>query len=534
MPSELADLITAASCVGHLTLGVLSAREARHGALGRRLALLSLVLFGWNFAALAHGLSGILLWRMIDLTISPWTAPLALHFVVALVGQRRRWRRGLVAAYLPFAGLSLLSPVAYLAGAFDTIVESGVWTITHLVLAAIGIAVAVVVLVRHMKEDSRTIERLRAGVVLLALGIGAILGISELLADVGVPVLRLGAAATLCSTGLLYVAAFRLHLFERRGGGSNWLWGLVMALGAAFSYLAVFRALGRNDGLLVVGTTSITVLLFAGIIPILARTQELRSRRDRHAYLGRMSEQMAHDMKNPLAALKGSVQFLLEERRQGRSLDGHGAFLELMGDEIERLSRLIDRYRRVGGVEPRLEVLDLGEFCRGLCARHRGSLAERGIELVESIAAVGPTVAFDRDLLVVAIDNLIANAVDAMADGGRLEIAIESEADGVHLTIRDSGEGMDAREIERALEGFHSTKASGTGIGLPFAVRVVEAHGGRLAMVAQKGRGTAVTLALPVAAPAATSKDAGFEAHGRDGVLDGDRQPRHREGTDGH
>jgi signal transduction histidine kinase len=113
------------------------------------------------------------------------------------------------------------------------------------------------------------------------------------------------------------------------------------------------------------------------------------------------------------------------------------------------------------------------------------------------------------------MENAVRNALDAMPDGGTLEVCVSAElSDGdprVLLRIRDDGEGMDARICERVFDDFFTTKSCGSGLGLAFVRRVAEAHGGDVSLTSQLGRGTELALRLPLPA---SSSDAPWSSWG--------------------
>jgi len=105
----------------------------------------------------------------------------------------------------------------------------------------------------------------------------------------------------------------------------------------------------------------------------------------------------------------------------------------------------------------------------------------------------------DRALYESAIENVIRNAVEASKDATLVKVATEVDAQGGWFVVRvtDRGPGMDARTLERATEDFFTTKAAGSGLGLAFARRVLEAHGGTLILTSRLGEGTKVELRIP-------------------------------------
>lgn len=214
------------------------------------------------------------------------------------------------------------------------------------------------------------------------------------------------------------------------------------------------------------------------------------------ATLGRFAQQMAHDVRNPLAAIHGAAQFLLEEQDQGRPLEPHREFIALILDRAERLERVIADYQRMGRVETQLSEEDVNELVREALASHRASGSDLKIEL--ALADESPICSIDRDLFVHALENLVRNAAEAMEGDGTLSAVTERRGRSVLIKISDDGPGMDPRSAERAFDAFYTTKAGGTGLGLAFVARVVEAHGGTARMDSRVGEGTTVELELPL------------------------------------
>jgi signal transduction histidine kinase len=108
-----------------------------------------------------------------------------------------------------------------------------------------------------------------------------------------------------------------------------------------------------------------------------------------------------------------------------------------------------------------------------------------------------PKVRADRTLLGRAVTNLIENGLHAMPEGGRLAVTVRRAGAAVELVVADTGVGMDPEALERAFEPYFSTKATGTGLGLPIARRNVELNGGTITVESGRGRGTTVTVRLP-------------------------------------
>jgi signal transduction histidine kinase len=208
---------------------------------------------------------------------------------------------------------------------------------------------------------------------------------------------------------------------------------------------------------------------------------------------------MAHDLKNPLAALKGAAQLLREDL--GRPAPGvdRVVFADLMLGQIERIDRLVDVYGRLARADPEREDLDLNALVRTVLALP--ALTGQGVSVTSDLSPELPRCRADPNMIARVLENLVRNAMEAMPDGGTITVRTtrsdRESAAGVALSVQDTGTGMDARTRERAFDDFFTTKPTGSGLGLAFVRRVVEAHGGEASLDSGRGRGTVVRVWLP-------------------------------------
>lgn len=481
------------TCVGALGLALLCLARSGQGPLAPPLALLCLVIFGWSFAEWAFAVSGARAWRVLDVTLSPMTLPAALYFVLAFVGARRRlaWFFALVGAASLLLGLVTASGFVSAWGVrFSTSPLRG--QVQGALIVPV-VAAAIALLVRHERAQSSMQEKIRTRLVLAALALGGTLAAIDAFG------VRLPIPSMLATIGLLALATLRFRFFDTEPSRLAVVYTFTVAILGVLGYLGVFRAFATNAAVLTFALVTVTVAFAAAVRQAVAAIGAQRAQGERLAVLGRLSAQMAHDLKNPLTALKGAVQFLQTERAEGRSIDAQGEFLDLLGKEIDRLSAMIDRYRRLGRLEPVTRTTDANEIVRRVASLRRMGLPA-GIALDIDLAPGLPTCEVDPDLLVTAIDNLVSNAIEALDDTGRVVLRTrvgDEDAPAVVIAIADDGRGMDVRQQERAFEEFFTTKASGSGLGLSFVKRVAEAHGGRIVLESCEGAGTEVRLILP-------------------------------------
>jgi signal transduction histidine kinase len=228
----------------------------------------------------------------------------------------------------------------------------------------------------------------------------------------------------------------------------------------------------------------------------LSNVQEELFRKRQLASVGELAGAIAHEVRNPLAIIKNAGASL---RRRNIGEDDKSTLFQIIEEEITRLNNLVSellRYARP--VNIRRGDIALPELVRGFSE----TLGE-SYPIALEIAAEPDveTVWADPSLLRLALSNVLDNARLAMPEGGTISVAAHRErlagSSGVMIQITDTGGGMDSQTLRRAMDPFFSTRPSGTGLGLPIAGRIVEAHGGRVEVTSRHGEGTTVSLFIP-------------------------------------
>lgn len=220
------------------------------------------------------------------------------------------------------------------------------------------------------------------------------------------------------------------------------------------------------------------------------------------AALGQLAGTVAHEVRNPLAVIRSTVQTAREDLDDGLSTEAIASLALALG-EIDRLDRVIDGVlglaRPPGPARVPLPAAELLARVADLGAR---LVADRGLTLAVEPAAAPPLDA-DPDLATQALLDLVANAADAAPPGTAITLSAAPAPDGVALSVSDRGPGVPAELRGQIFEPFFTTRPQGTGLGLAVVRHIARAHGGRVELDDAPGGGARFTLVLP-AAPAAT------------------------------
>jgi signal transduction histidine kinase len=229
----------------------------------------------------------------------------------------------------------------------------------------------------------------------------------------------------------------------------------------------------------------------------LERAQHRLIQRERLAALGELSAVVAHEVRNPLGVIFNSLGSL---RRLVRPTGDAKLLLDIVGEEADRLNRIVgDLLDFARPSTPQL----LPERIESVVEEAVGAaLAQKPaeVEIVRELDPTLPPVPMDARLVRQAVLNVAVNAVQAMPRGGRITLRTRRAGETVVVEIEDTGAGIPAEVCARIFEPFFTTKASGTGLGLAVVKRIVEGHGGAVAVRNQPGSGAVFALSFPLAA----------------------------------
>jgi len=216
-------------------------------------------------------------------------------------------------------------------------------------------------------------------------------------------------------------------------------------------------------------------------------------RRERLAQLGEMGAMLAHEIRNPLAGIKGYAQVIQKKPQEARN----AGFAQGIVQEALRLEHLVSdllAYARSNSApQTAIDVQELIVWAVSLMKDE----AEVQHVVISHDCRSGVEVRGNRDKLGQVLLNLMKNALQAMPDGGSLSVTIEESGKDVILGVVDSGLGIGSEHLDRIFEPFFTTKARGTGLGLALCKKIIEEHAGRIGVDSTLGRGTRVSVTLP-------------------------------------
>jgi signal transduction histidine kinase len=224
----------------------------------------------------------------------------------------------------------------------------------------------------------------------------------------------------------------------------------------------------------------------------LLAAEEARLRRERLAVLGEFAAGVAHEIRNPLASMRMTLQLLERDAAAKEAED-----LRVVLDEVRRLEASVEDLLLYAGA-PRLDKgsVDLAGEVRDAARVLRRQADHLGVEVAVEEAPGTPRVPGDAARLRTAAVNLLLNAVQASPRGGKVRARIQPAGGGVVLEVADEGPGIPAEAGERVYEPFFTGRPGGTGLGLAVTRRIAEAHGGALSYRSGPG-GTVFRLEVP-------------------------------------
>lgn len=224
---------------------------------------------------------------------------------------------------------------------------------------------------------------------------------------------------------------------------------------------------------------------------------------------------VAHEIGNPLNALNIHLQLLDREidhmrnaepgprdapPSNGQQADELKELVQIAKNEVSRLDMIITQFlRAIRPSKPTLVPSRIDSLVKETLTLMKQEIQNRDIDVELDCSQAVPKIHVDRDQIKQAFFNVIKNAIQAMPDGGSLRITLSSSDEFLEVAFQDTGVGIDAEEFGNIFEPYHTTKASGSGLGLMIVQRIVQDHGGQIQVASKPDSGTCFTIHLPLA-----------------------------------
>jgi len=230
----------------------------------------------------------------------------------------------------------------------------------------------------------------------------------------------------------------------------------------------------------------------------LVETHKRLVTQERIAALGRAAAEVAHEVKNPLAGL---LLYSLHLKSKATNFSENETYL--VDKIVDTINHLNSRVEEILGfarpVSLNLVAGNLTQMINDILDLLRPQLTANKVEVHLSLGRQLAYAMVDEATIRGALMNLILNAIEAMPDGGTLNIAIDQTDEVLRLEIIDTGRGIEEEEAKKIFEPFYTTKTQGLGLGMPYAKKIIDQHGGTISLNSRPGEGTTISVTLPAA-----------------------------------
>jgi signal transduction histidine kinase len=238
----------------------------------------------------------------------------------------------------------------------------------------------------------------------------------------------------------------------------------------------------------------------------LVETHKRLVTQERIAALGRAAAQVAHEVKNPLAGL-----LLYSLHLKNKATTFSESEISLVDKIVDTINHLNSRVEQILGfarpVNLTLRPGNLNQMVNDVLGLLRPQLSANKVEVRLSLDHAAAEGMFDDASMRGALMNIMLNSIEAMPEGGTLSIANDRTHELLRLQIVDTGRGIDREQAKKIFEPFYTTKTNGLGLGMPYAKKIIDQHGGTISLTSHPGEGTTISIALPTGQEALMEAD---------------------------
>jgi signal transduction histidine kinase len=238
-----------------------------------------------------------------------------------------------------------------------------------------------------------------------------------------------------------------------------------------------------------------------GTLTRLRAAQEELVEAERMATVGRLSLKIAHEVRNPIAAIGLNAEVLgdIVQERGGTEMNEATTLVSAIREQVAALDALTEEYLAFARFpRPQFEEDSINDMTTALAEFVRPLAGRQGVTVAATTDPAVPPMEIDRTLLRQAVLNLIKNGLEAVSQGGTLTVTTRRMDDTIEIDIADTGPGIVPEVGRRLFEQFFTTKPQGTGLGLSISRQIVEEHGGKIRWSSTPGTGATFTISLPI------------------------------------
>ncbi|MCB0282945.1 MAG: PAS domain S-box protein [Calditrichae bacterium] len=230
------------------------------------------------------------------------------------------------------------------------------------------------------------------------------------------------------------------------------------------------------------------------------KIQENMARSERLATIGKMAAKVAHEIRNPLSSISLNAEILQDElKSENFSVEEAQSLLSSIMREVDRLANLTNEYLQFSRMpKSQNEAHNICRLIENLTIFIESELRANQIELKMNLPEQPVLVKMDKDQIHRVLLNLVRNSIEALSQGGTININLENHKSYLEILLSDTGNGISADQLDKVFEPFYTTKDIGTGLGLPISKQIIEEHGGTIAYLTDKAPGANFLITLPL------------------------------------
>lgn len=224
------------------------------------------------------------------------------------------------------------------------------------------------------------------------------------------------------------------------------------------------------------------------------KTQELVVQSEKLSAVGQLAAGIAHEIRNPLTSLKGFLKLI-----PSMPTDLAARYIAIMEDELGRIEQIVSELLVLGKPQPsEFKLANPAALLTKVIALLESHANMNNIEINTTIDYNAPMVSCNENHLKQVFLNVIKNAIEAMPNGGRLHIYTKIHNQTIEILVVDEGQGISQEQLKHIGSPFFTTKNTGTGLGLMVSHRLIKNHKGAIDISSELGKGTTVTITLPI------------------------------------